>query len=162
MPAPRWLKTAIKDLVSVRNERISRLCPMTKQMRQSINPVNQKSKQAIARGVQRCISRQNKNWKKGASTQNNIQRLKVQLLHQKSANLRTDDIKTEDWNVSKMMKSTHLSIAALLKKQCAQNKTQRKRHCHEKRQILKQTSESTGCVNRRSPSEGNRQNVPMA
>ena len=77
---------------------------------------------------QRCLSRKYENLKKGESTQKNIQKqkLKVQRLHHKIDNIRTDYInksiaeivKTkpsyitiEDLNVSGMMKNRHLSKA---------------------------------------------------
>ena len=80
------------------------------------------------RREQRCLSRKYEDLKKGESTQKNIQkqRLKVQRLHQKIDNIRTDYInktiaeivKTkpsyitiEDLNVSGMMKNRHLSKA---------------------------------------------------
>lgn len=80
------------------------------------------------RREQRCLSRKYENLKKGESTQKNIQkqRLKVQRLHHKLDNVRTDYInksiaeivKTkpsyiaiEDLNVSGMMKNRHLSKA---------------------------------------------------
>ena len=76
------------------------------------------------RREQRCLSRKYENSKKGESTQKNIQKLKVQRLHHKIDNIRTDYInksiaeivKTkpsyitiEDLNVSGMMKNRHLS-----------------------------------------------------
>lgn len=78
------------------------------------------------RREQRCLSRKYENLKKGESTQKNIQKqkLKVQRLHHKIDNIRTDYInksiaeivKTkpsyitiEDLNVSGMMKNRHLS-----------------------------------------------------
>ena len=81
------------------------------------------------RRAQRCLSRKYEEFKKGESTQRaNIQkqRLKVQKLHQRLANIRTDyvnkviaeTVKTkpsyiaiEDLNVSGMMKNRHLSKA---------------------------------------------------
>ena len=80
------------------------------------------------RREQRCLSRKYENLKKGESTQKNIQkqRLKVQRLHHRIGNIRTDYInktiaevvKTkpsyitiEDLNVSGMMKNRHLSKA---------------------------------------------------
>ena len=80
------------------------------------------------RREQRCLSRKYENLKKGESTQKNIQKqkLKVQRLHHKIDNIRTDYInksiaeivKTkpsyitiEDLNVSGMMKNRHLSKA---------------------------------------------------
>ena len=80
------------------------------------------------RREQRCLSRKYENLKKGESTQKNIQKqkLKVQRLHHKIYNIRTDYInksiaeivKTkpsyitiEDLNVSGMMKNRHLSKA---------------------------------------------------
>ena len=80
------------------------------------------------RREQRCLSRKYENLKKGESTQKNIQKqkLKVQRLHHRIYNIRTDYInksiaeivKTkpsyitiEDLNVSGMMKNRHLSKA---------------------------------------------------
>ena len=85
------------------------------------------------RREQRCISRKYENLKKGASTQRNIQKqkLKVQKLHHRIDNIRTDYInktiaeivKTkpsyitiEDLNVSGMMKNKHLSKAVTSQK----------------------------------------------
>ena len=82
---------------------------------------------------QRCLSRKYENLKKGASTQKNIQkqRLKVQKIHHRIYNVRTDYInktiaeivKTkpsyitiEDLNVSGMMKNKHLSKAVVSQK----------------------------------------------
>ena len=82
---------------------------------------------------QRCLSRKYENLKKGESTQKNIQKqkLKVQRLHQKIGNIRTDYInksiaeivKTkpsyitiEDLNVSGMMKNRRLSKAVASQK----------------------------------------------
>lgn len=82
---------------------------------------------------QRCLSCKYKNLKKGESTQKNIekQRLKVQKLYHKIANIRTDYInktiaeivKTkpsyitiEDLNVLGMMKNKHLSKAVVSQK----------------------------------------------
>ena len=82
---------------------------------------------------QRCLSRKYENLKKGESTQKNIQKqkLKVQRLHHKLGNIRTDYInksiveivKTkpsyitiEDLNVSGMMKNRHLSKAVASQK----------------------------------------------
>ena len=82
---------------------------------------------------QRCLSRKYENLKKGASTQKNIQkqRLKVQKIHHRIYNVRTDYInktiaeivKTkpsyitiEDLNVSGMMKNKHLSKAVASQK----------------------------------------------
>lgn len=100
------------------------------------------------RREQRCLSRRYKNSKKGESTQKNIQKqvLKVQKLHHRMDNIRTDYInktvaeivKTkpsyitiEDLNVSGMMKNRHLSKAVAsqkfyefrtkLKAKCAEN-----------------------------------------
>ena len=78
------------------------------------------------RREQRCLSRKYENLKKGESTQKNIQkqRLKVQKLHHKIDNIRTDYINKvvaeivkakpsyitiEDLNVKGMMKNRHLS-----------------------------------------------------
>ena len=80
------------------------------------------------RREQRCLSRKYENFKKGESTQRNIQKqkLKVQKLHHRIGNIRADYInKTiaeivrtkpsyitiEDLNVSGMMKNRHLSKA---------------------------------------------------
>ena len=80
------------------------------------------------RREQRCLSRKYENLKKGESTQKNIQKqkLKVQKLHYRIDNIRTDYlnktiveiVKTkpsyitiEDLNVSGMMKNRHLSRA---------------------------------------------------
>ena len=82
---------------------------------------------------QRCLSRKYENLKKGESTQKNIQKqkLKVQRLHHKIDNIRTDYInktiakivKTkpsyitiEDLNVKGMMKNRHLSKAVASQK----------------------------------------------
>ena len=82
---------------------------------------------------QRCLSRKYENLKKGESTQKNIQKqkLKVQRLHHRIDNIRTDYInktivemvKTkpsyitiEDLNVSRMMKNKHLSKAVASQK----------------------------------------------
>ncbi|MCQ2541068.1 MAG: transposase [Lachnospiraceae bacterium] len=82
---------------------------------------------------QRCLSRKYENLKKGESTQKNIQKqkLKVQKLHHRIDNIRTDFInKTiaeivknkpsyitiEDINVSGMMKNKHLSKAVASQK----------------------------------------------
>ena len=86
------------------------------------------------RRAQRCLSRKYEKFKKGESTQRaNIQkqRLKVQKLHQRLDNIRTDyvnkviaeTVKTkpsyiaiEDLNVSGMMKNRHLSKAIVSQK----------------------------------------------
>ena len=85
------------------------------------------------RREQRCLSRKFENLKKGESTQKNIskQKLKVQKLHHKIDNIRTDYInkiiaeivKTkpsyitiENLNVSGMMKNRHLSKAVASQK----------------------------------------------
>ena len=85
------------------------------------------------RREQRCLSRKYENLKKGESAQKNIQKqkLKVQRLHQRIDNIRTDYInkcvngivKTkpayitiEDLNVSGMMKNRHLSKAVASQK----------------------------------------------
>lgn len=85
------------------------------------------------RREQRCLSRKYENQKKGESTQKNIekQKLKVQKLHHRIDNIRTDYInktiaeivKTkpsyitiEDLNVSGMMKNRHLSKAVASQK----------------------------------------------
>ena len=85
------------------------------------------------RREQRCLSRKYENQKKGESIQKNIQKqkLKVQRLHQRIDNIRTDYlnktiaeiVKTkpsyitiEDLNVSGMMKNRHLSKAVASQK----------------------------------------------
>jgi putative transposase len=85
------------------------------------------------RRAQRCLSRKYENLKKGESTQKNIQKqkCKVQKLHRRIDNIRTDYInktiaeivKTkpsyitiEDLNVSGMMKNRHLSKAVASQK----------------------------------------------
>ena len=85
------------------------------------------------RREQRCLSRKYENLKKGKSTQKNIQKqkLKVQKLHQRINNIRTDYVnktiaeivKTkpsyitiEDLNVKGMMKNRHLSKAVATQK----------------------------------------------
>ena len=85
------------------------------------------------RREQRCLSRKYENLKKGESTQKNIQKqkLKVQMLHHRIDNIRTDYInktiaeivKTkpsyitiEDLNVAGMMKNRHLSKAVASQK----------------------------------------------
>ena len=85
------------------------------------------------RREQRCLSRKYENLKKGESTQKNIQKqkIKVQKLHHRINNIRTDYInKTiaeivkakpsyvtiEDLNVSGMMKNRHLSKAVASQK----------------------------------------------
>ena len=85
------------------------------------------------RREQRCLSRKYENLKKGESTQKNIQKqkLKVQKIHHRIDNIRTDYInktiaeivKTkpsyitiEDLNVSGMMKNRHLSKAVASQK----------------------------------------------
>ena len=85
------------------------------------------------RREQRCLSRKYEDLKKGETTQKNIrkQKLKVQRLHHKIGNIRTDYInktiaeivKTkpsyitiEDLNVSGMMKNKHLSKAVASQK----------------------------------------------
>lgn len=85
------------------------------------------------RREQRCLSRKYENLKKGESTQKNIQKqkLKVQRLHHKIDNIRTDYINKsiteivkakpsyitiEDLNVSGMMKNRHLSKAVASQK----------------------------------------------
>ena len=87
------------------------------------------------RREQRCLSRKYENLKKGGFTQKNIQKqkLKVQRLHHKLDNVRTDYInksiaeivKTkpsyiaiEDLNISGMMKNRHLSKAVASQKFC--------------------------------------------
>ena len=97
---------------------------------------------------QRCLSRKYENLKKGASTQKNIQkqRLKVQKIHHRIYNIRTDYInktvaeivKTkpsyitiEDLNVSGMMKNKHLSKAVASQK-FYEFRTKLKAKCDEK------------------------------
>lgn len=91
-----------------------------------------KLEKQLRRG-QRCLSRKYENLKKGESTQKNIQKqkLKVQKLHHRIDNIRTDYIKktiakivktkpsyitVEDLNVSGMMKNRHLSKAVASQK----------------------------------------------
>lgn len=100
------------------------------------------------RREQRCFSRKYKNLKKGESTQKNIQKqiLKVQKLHYRIANIRTDYInkaiaeivKTkpsyitiEDLNVSGMMKNRHLSKSVASQK-FYEFRTKLKDKCEEK------------------------------
>lgn len=95
--------------------------------------VNLKKLEKQLRREQRCLSRKYENLKKGESTQKNIQKqkLKVQKLHHRIDNIRTDYInktiaeivKTkpsyitiEDLNVSGMMKNKHLSKAVASQK----------------------------------------------
>ena len=85
------------------------------------------------RRAQRCLSRKYETLKKGESTQKNIrkQKLKVQKLHHRIDNIRTDYINkiiaeiaktkpsyiaVEDLNVSGMMKNRHLSKAVASQK----------------------------------------------
>ena len=85
------------------------------------------------RREQRCLSRKYENQRKGESTQKNIgkQKLKVQKLHHRIDNIRTDyinktiaeivktkpsHITIEDLNVSGMMKNRHLSKAVASQK----------------------------------------------
>ncbi len=85
------------------------------------------------RREQRCLSRKYENLKKGESTQRNIQKqkLKVQKIHHRIDNIRTDYINKiiaeivkikpsyitiEDLNVSGMMKNKHLSKAVASQK----------------------------------------------
>ena len=85
------------------------------------------------RREQRCLSRKYENLKKGESTQKNIQKqkLKVQILHHKIDNIRTDYINKaiaeivkakpsyitiEDLNVSGMIKNRHLAKAVASQK----------------------------------------------
>lgn len=85
------------------------------------------------RREQRCLSRKYENLKKGESTQKNIQKqkLKVQILHHKIDNIRTDYINKaiaeivkakpsyitiEDLNVSGIMKNRHLAKAVASQK----------------------------------------------
>lgn len=99
------------------------------------------------RREQRCLSRKYENLKKGESTQKNIQKqkLKVQRLHHRLGNIRTDYInktiaeivKTkpsyitiEDLNVSGMMKNRHLSKAVASQK-FYEFKTKLKAKCDE-------------------------------
>ncbi len=91
-----------------------------------------KLEKQLRRG-QRCLSRKYENFKKGESTQRNIQKqkLKIQKIHQRINNIRTDYInktiaeivKTkpsyitiEDLNVRGMMKNRHLSKAVASQK----------------------------------------------
>ena len=100
------------------------------------------------RREQRCLSRKYENLKKGESTQKNIQKqkLKVQKLHYRINNIRTDYInkaiaeivKTkpsyitiEDLNVSGMMKNRHLSKAVASQK-FYEFRTKLKTKCDEK------------------------------
>lgn len=99
------------------------------------------------RREQRCLSRKYENLKKGESTQRNIskQKLRVQKLHHRIENIRTDYInkiiaeivKTkplfitiEDLNVSGMMKNRHLSKAVASQK-FYEFKTKLKAKCDE-------------------------------
>ncbi len=99
------------------------------------------------RREQRCLSRKYENPKKGESTQRNIskQKLRVQKLHHRIENIRTDYInkiiaeivKTkplfitiEDLNVSGMMKNRHLSKAVASQK-FYEFKTKLKAKCDE-------------------------------
>ncbi len=99
------------------------------------------------RREQRCLSRKYENLKKGESTQKNIQKqkLKVQKLHHRIDNIRTDYInktiaeivKTkpsyitiEDLNVSGMMKNRHLSKAVASQK-FSEFRTKLKAKCDE-------------------------------
>ena len=85
------------------------------------------------RREQRCLSRKYENFKKGESAQKNIQKqkLKVQKLHHRINNIRTDyinktiagivktkpsHITLEDLNVKGMMKNRHLSKAIAAQK----------------------------------------------
>ena len=96
---------------------------------------------------QRCLSRKYENLKKGGSTQKNIQKqkLKVQKLHHKMSNIRTDYInksiaeivKTkpsyiaiEDLNVKGMMKNRHLS-KAIASQKFYEFRTKLKAKCNE-------------------------------
>lgn len=91
-----------------------------------------KLEKQLRRG-QRCLSRKYENLKKGEPTQKNLQKqkLKVQKLHHRIDNIRTDYIKKtiaeivktkpsyiviEDLNVSGMMKNRHLSKAVASQK----------------------------------------------
>ena len=99
------------------------------------------------RREQRCLSRKYENLKKGESTQKNIQKqkLKVQMLHHRIDNIRTDYInktiaeivKTkpsyitiEDLNVAGMMKNRHLSKAVASQK-FSEFRTKLKAKCDE-------------------------------
>ena len=99
------------------------------------------------RREQRCLSRKYENLKKGEATQKNIQKqkLKVQKLHHRIDNIRTDYInktiaeivKTkpsyitiEDLNVSGMMKNRHLSKAVASQK-FSEFRTKLKAKCDE-------------------------------
>lgn len=96
---------------------------------------------------QRCLSRKYENLKKGRFTQKNIQKqkLKVQKLHHKMSNIRTDYInksiaeivKTkpsyiaiEDLNVKGMMKNRHLS-KAIASQKFYEFRTKLKAKCNE-------------------------------
>ena len=114
----------LKDLAIVSNGKIYK----------NINKsVGIKKLEKQLRREQRCLSRKYENLKKGESTQRNIQKqkLKVQKLHHRIDNIRTDYInktiaeivKTkpsyitiEDLNVSGMMKNRHLSKAVASQK----------------------------------------------
>ena len=99
------------------------------------------------RREQRCLSRKYENLKKGEATQKNIQKqkLKVQKLHHRIDNIRTDYInktiaeivKTkpsyitiEDLNVSGMMKNRHLSKAVASQK-FSEFRTKLKAKCND-------------------------------
>ena len=94
--------------------------------------INKKLEKQLIR-EQRCLSRKYENLKKGESTQKNIQKqkLRVQKLHHKLDNIRTDYINktiaeivktkpsyitVEDLNVSGMMKNRHLAKAVASQK----------------------------------------------
>ena len=99
------------------------------------------------RREQRCLSRKYENLKKGGATQKNIQKqkLKVQKLHHRIDNIRTDYInktiaeivKTkpsyitiEDLNISGMMKNRHFSKAVASQK-FYEFRTKLQAKCHE-------------------------------
>lgn len=111
------IKLGLKNFAIVSNGKIY------KNVNKSVRIKNLEKK---LRKEQRCLSRKYANLKKGKSTQKNIQKqkLKVQKLYHKMANIRTDYInkiiaeivKTkpsyitiEDLNISGMMKNKHLS-----------------------------------------------------
>ena len=114
----------LKDLAIVSNGEVYKNINKTKRIRE----LEKKLKRE-----QRCLSRKYENLKKGESTQKNIQqqKLKVQKIHHRLDNIRTDYInkiiaeivKTkpsyitiEDLNVKGMMKNRHLSKAVASQK----------------------------------------------
>lgn len=76
------------------------------------------------------------------------------------AGIKLFDINIGDWNVSEAMKRAHLSKAVASQKMRSDQNAKKAALRIEKANI--ETSKLMECVNRRSPSEGNRQNVPMA